>query len=90
MIWSHLLACVLARLHAFDDLSVNEICANRVRGAVVPGRKQLLAKAERPGGVVSLFTLPSHLLLTLRDRIQHVIPTAAQRPHLPTQQSISL
>lgn len=86
----HLLASVLARLDAFDDLSVNEICANRVHGAVVPGRKQLLAKAEPPGDVLFLFALPSHLLLTLRDRIQHVIPAAAQRAHLPTtQQNVS-
>lgn len=80
---SHLLAGVLARLDPFDDLAVNEVGANRVHRAVVPGGEQLLAKGEPPGGVLLLFALPSRLLLTLRDCIQHVIPAAAQRPHLP-------
>ncbi len=65
-----------------DDLLVDEVCADLVLFAVMPGREDLLAEEESPGSVLLLPSSLPHFLLTLGDGIHHVLPTAAQRPHL--------
>lgn len=80
----HLLTDVVSGLDSLDDLSVNQICADRIQGAVVPGCEQLLSDGQSPGGVLLLPALSPHLLLALRHGIKHVLSTAAQRPHLET------
>lgn len=77
---------VLPRLEASDDLSVDEICADGIYRGIVPGRKQLLAEVESPGGVLLLLALPPHFLLALRDSVHHVLPATAQGPHLENAQ----
>lgn len=57
----------------------------------MPGCEQFLADEKTPGGVLLVLALPPHLLLALRHCIQHMLPIAAQRPHLETkdQQGLS-
>lgn len=80
--WAHLFTLVLAALQPVDKLSVDEVCADRVLLAVVPGGEDLLAEEETPGSVLLLPSSPLHLLLTLGDGVHHVLPPAAQSPHL--------
>lgn len=64
------------------DLFVDELCAHLVLLAVVPGGEDLLTEEETPGSVLLLPSSPLHFLLTLGDGIHHVLPAAAQSPHL--------
>lgn len=65
-----------------DDLFVDEVCADFVLFAVMPGGEDLLAKEETPGSVLLLSSSPLYFLLTLGDGVHHVLPAAAQSPHL--------
>lgn len=65
-----------------DNLSVDEVCADAVLFAVMPGSEDLLTEAEAPGSMLFLPTFSAHLLLTLGDGIHHMFPATAQSPHL--------
>ena len=79
-----LLRPVLFRLEAPDDLSVDDVGADEVPRAVVPGREQLLLEEQLPQGRLALVALPPHFVLALRDGVHHVPPVAAQGPQLGT------
>lgn len=81
-----LITLILSRLEVVDDLCVNELCADGVGGAVMPWGEELFPETEAPRSSLLLSPLPPLLLLTLRDGIQHMIPGAAYRPVLHTQQ----
>lgn len=65
-----------------DDLFVDEVCADLVLLAVMPGAEDLLAEEEAPGSVLFLPSSPLDFLLTLGNGVHHVLPAAAQSPHL--------
>lgn len=79
---AHLFTLVLPQLQALDDLSVDELRADLVLHAVVPGGEDLLAEQEAPGCVLLLLASRLHLLLALGDGVHQVLATAAQSPHL--------
>lgn len=79
---AHLLTLILSELQTPDDLFVNEVCADLVLFAVMPGREDLLAEIKTPGGVLFLAPFPLYFLLTLGDGVHQVLPAAAQSPHL--------
>lgn len=81
-IGAHLLTLVLSRLQAMDDLLVDEVCAELVVTAVMPGGEDLFTEDETPGGVLLLASPPLCVLLTPGDGVHHVLPAAAQSPHL--------
>lgn len=76
------MALVLSTLQTMDDLSVDEVCAELVVSAVVPGGEDLFPEDETPGGVLLQASFPLCVLLTPGDGIHHVFPAAAQSPHL--------
>lgn len=78
----HLLTLVLSELQAVDDLLVDEVRADLVLFTVVPGGEDLLTEEQTPGSVLLLASPPLRLLLTLGDGIHHMLPAAAQSPHL--------
>lgn len=79
---AHLLTPILSKLQTMDDLFVNEVRADLVLFAVMPGGEDLLAEEETPGSVLFLPSSSFYFLLTLRDGVHHVLPAAAQSPHL--------
>lgn len=85
----HLLTLVLSKLQAVDDLLVDEVCADLVLFTVVPGGENLLTEEETPGSMLLLPSPPLHLLLTLGDCIHHVLPAAAQSPHLQDRATVN-
>lgn len=85
---TYLLTVVLAILQSSNDLSVDEVCADAVQVAVMPGGEDLFAEVETPGGMLLLPTLPPHLLLTLWYSIHHMLMSAAERPYLRAHKNI--
>lgn len=79
---AHLWTLILSELQTPNDLFVNEVRADLVLFAVMPGREDLLAEIEPPGGVLFLAPFLLYLLLTLGDGVHQVLPAAAQSPHL--------
>lgn len=65
-----------------NDLFVNELCADLVLFAVMPGGEDLLAEEETPGSVLFLPSSPLYFLLTLGDGIHQMLPATSQSPHL--------
>lgn len=55
----------------------------------MPGCELFLADGKCPGGILLRLALPPHLLLALRHRVQYMLPTAAQRPHLEGKEGLS-
>lgn len=74
---SHL-ELVFPEPNAAKDLLIDEVRADWIRSAVVPGCEDLLAEEQAPGGVPLLPALPLHVLLALRDGIQDVISTTPE------------
>lgn len=79
---AHLSTLILSQLQTMDDLFVNEVRADLVLSAVMPGGEDLLAEKQTPGSVLLLPSSPLYFLLTLGDGVHDVIPAAAQSPHL--------
>lgn len=79
---AHLITQVLSKLQTVDDLSVDEVCAELILFAVMPGGEDLLAEEETPWSVLFLPSPPLYFLFTLGDGIHHVFSAAAQSPHL--------
>lgn len=87
---AYLLTLVLAIFQSSNDLSVDEVCTDTILAAVMPGGENLFAEVETPGSVLLLPTLPSHLLLTLRYGIHHMLMSTAKRPYLMGTQDYTL
>jgi len=75
---THLIASVLAKFNATNNLLIDEVRSDPIHLGIMPRSKYLFAEEEPPGCVAFHCSLLLGILLTLRDGVHYVITSRAE------------